>query len=141
MKLIKDIIYRKKSGFFSSTTSSRSSSQSLASFITTLEDIDISIIGKEEFDKWRIETGIITPKNIRIVTESALIGGLTTQGIPVDLSIMSDGARQFNIFNHALCWVHAERGVNRLIPLDEEDKQLVKDTRKSIWEVYQKLKE
>ena len=110
-------------------------------WLSKLEDTDISIIGKEEFDKWLIETEIITPKNIKIVTESALIGGLITQGIPVDLSIISDGAGQFNIFNHALCWVHAERGVNRLIPLNDENKELVNDARKSIWEVYQKLKE
>ena len=40
-----------------------------------------------------------------------------------------------------MCWVHAERTVNRLIPIDDENKVLVKDTRDAIWNLYQKLKE
>lgn len=110
-------------------------------WLSKLENIDISITDKEKFDEWLIEVEIVTQKNIRIVTESALIGGLTTQGIPVDLSIISDGARQFNIFDHASCWIHAERVVNRLIPLDDKNKKLVESARGEIWDVYQKLKE
>ena len=110
-------------------------------WFSKLENVDISITDKDEFETWLLKEGIVTKKNVRIVTESALIGGLTTQGIPVDLSIMSDGARQFNIFDHALCWIHAERGVNRLIPLDEKNKELVKNARDDIWNIYQKLKE
>jgi len=110
-------------------------------WFSKLENIDISITDKKEFETRLIKEGIITPKNVKIVTESALIGGLTTQGIPVDLSIVSDGARQFNIFDHASCWIHAERGVNRLIPLDDENKNLVKSARDDIWNIYQKLKE
>jgi len=106
-----------------------------------LENIDISITNKDEFTKWLEEQEITTPKNIKIVTEAALIGGLTTQGIPTNLSIISDGARQFNIFDHAMCWVHAERTVNRLVPVNDENKILVKDTREAIWNLYQKLKE
>jgi len=62
-------------------------------WLLKLENIDISITDKKEFETRLIKEGIITPKNVKIVTESALIGGLTTQGIPVDLSIVSDGAR------------------------------------------------
>ena len=110
-------------------------------WFSKLENTDISIKNKEEFNKWLEKEGIVTDKNVRIITESALIGGLTTQGIPVDLSIVSDGAGQFNIFDHALCWIHAERGVNRLIPLDDGNKELVKSAREDIWTIYQKLKE
>ncbi len=110
-------------------------------WFSKLENIDISITDKKEFETWLLKEEIITPKNVKIVTESALIGGLTTQGIPMDLSIVSDGARQFNIFDHALCWVHAERGVNRLIPLDDKNKELVASAREEIWTIYQKLKE
>lgn len=109
-------------------------------WLSKLENVDISIESKDEFKEWLDKEGIVTDKNIRVVTESALIGGLTTQGIPVDLSIVSDGARQFNIFDHASCWIHAERGVNRLIPLNDENKELVKSARADIWTVYQKLK-
>jgi len=110
-------------------------------WFSKLEKMDISIESKVEFNKWLDEERIVTDRNIRIVTESALIGGLTTQGIPVDLSIVSDGARQFNIFDHALCWVHAERGVNRLLPINDENRGFVESARGDIWSVYQKLKE
>ena len=110
-------------------------------YYSKLENIEISITNKDEFTKWLEKQEITTPKNIRTVTEAALIGGLTTQGIPVDLSIISDGAKQFNIFDHAMCWVHAERTVNRLIPVNDENKVLVKKSREEIWNLYQKLKE
>jgi len=110
-------------------------------YYSKLENIDISFTNKDDFTKWLEEQEITTPKNIKIVTEAALIGRLTTQGIPVDLSIISDGARQFNIFDHAMCWVHAERTVNRLIPVNDENKILVENTREAIWNLYQKLKE
>lgn len=53
------------------------------------------------------------------------MGGLLASGIPVDLSIVSDDAGQFNVFDHALCWIHAERVINRLIPLNENQIQAV----------------
>jgi hypothetical protein len=31
-----------------------------------------------------------------------------------------DDAGQFNVFDHALCWIHAERVINRLIPLNDD---------------------
>lgn len=110
-------------------------------YYSKLENVDISFIDEDEFTNYLKTQGVTTPKNIKIVTEAALIGGLTTQGIPIDLSIISDGARQFNVFDHAMCWVHAERGVNRLIPVNDENKVLVANTREAIWNLYQKLKE
>ena len=40
-----------------------------------------------------------------------------------------------------MCWVHAERMVNRLIPVNDENKILVEEAREAIWNLYQKLKE
>ena len=111
-------------------------------WFSKLENINISITNKEKFSEWLVkEIGVVSPKNTKILTEAALIGGLTTQGIPVDLPIISDGAGQFNVFDHASCWIHAERGVNRLIPLNDEDKAFVEVAREDIWNIYQKLKE
>jgi hypothetical protein len=109
-------------------------------FFDKLKKIKINITDKKKFQDWLTENEIVTKTNIRTVTEAALIGGLTTQGIPVELGILSDGARQFNIFNHALCWIHAERPINRLIPLAEKNKKFVEVARKDIWKLYQKLK-
>ena len=71
-----------------------------------------------DWEKWLDQQGIKTKRHRRIITEGALMGGLLAQGIPVTLSIVSDDAGQFNVFDHALCWIHAERIINRLIPLN-----------------------
>jgi hypothetical protein len=74
------------------------------------------------------------------VTEAALLGGLFAEGISADLGIMSDDAGQFNVFDHALCWIHAERVINRLIPLNLNQALAVEETRGEIWDIYNDLK-
>jgi hypothetical protein len=59
----------------------------------------------------------------RIATEGALLGGLIEKGFSPELVIVSDGAGQFAILLHALCWVYAERLVHKLIPLNERHRQ------------------
>jgi hypothetical protein len=68
------------------------------------------------------------------------MGGLLAQGIPVNLSIVSDDAGQFNVFDHALCWIHAERLINRLIPLNDEHVKAVDAVRDQLWQLYRDLK-
>lgn len=58
----------------------------------------------------------------------------------MSLSIISDDAGQFNVFDHALCWIHAERIINRLIPLNEEHVKAVDVVREQIWHLYRDLK-
>ncbi len=57
-----------------------------------------------------------SPRAITLVTEGALLGGLVTQGFRLDLRLLSDDAGQFALFVHALCWVHAERPLQQLLP-------------------------
>jgi hypothetical protein len=93
-----------------------------------------------DWEKWLDQHDIKNKRHRRIVTEGALMGGLLAQGIPVTLSIVSDDAGQFNVFDHALCWVHAERAINRLIPLNAEHVQAVDDIREQLWQIYRDLK-
>ena len=58
--------------------------------------------------------GIVSANAVRVITEAALLGGVLAQGIRDDLRILSDGAGQFNLLHHGLCWVHAERALRRL---------------------------
>ena len=62
-----------------------------------------------DWEKWLDQQGIKTKRHRRIITEGALMGGLLAQGIPVTISIVSDDAGQFNVFDHALCWIHGKR--------------------------------
>ena len=54
--------------------------------------------------------------------------------------IVSDGAGQFNVFLHALCWVHAERLINRLITVTDAQRAAVGLVRLLIWWLYHDLK-
>ena len=53
---------------------------------------------------------------------------------------MFDGAGQFRVGLHALCWVHAERLVHKLVPATPEQRRAVEVTRTLIWWLYADLK-
>jgi len=54
--------------------------------------------------------------------------------------IVSDGAGQFRVGLHALCWAHAERLIHKLVPATPEQHQAVEVTRALIWWLYADLK-
>lgn len=76
----------------------------------------------------------------RIATEGALLGCVLSQGCCTDLIIVSDGAQQFDVLQHALCWIHTERLVHTMLPLNETHKREVAHVRGQIWELYADLK-
>ena len=84
--------------------------------------------------------GITNDRHVRIATEGALFGSALEHGLPVDLAIMSDGAGQFVIQLHALCWVHAERLLAKLIGVSDEQRATLEAKRSEIWELYADLK-
>lgn len=94
-------------------------------------------------DAWTddlIAIGITAPKAVRLATEAALAGSLQRHGLLIDAVIVSDGAGQFNVFQHALCWIHAERLIHRLIPVTEDQRAAVGLVRHLIWWFYHDLK-
>jgi hypothetical protein len=84
--------------------------------------------------------GITCERHRRLATEGLLLGGLIEKGFSLDLVIVSDGAGQFAILLHALCWVHAERLVHKLIPLNDQQRQDQARVRGEIWQLYADLK-
>ena len=82
----------------------------------------------------------VHPDPVRIATEGALWGSIVAQGLLDGTVIVSDGAGQFDVGEHALCWVHAERLVHKLDAFTA-DRQAAKDTiRDRIWKLYADLK-
>lgn len=110
------------------------------SVLEQLEDRQVTHDSAESWQKWLDEQGCTAKRHQRILTEGALIGGLLEQGITADLGIVSDDAGQFNIFDHALCWIHAERLIHRLIPFNDKQKDAVNWARNEIWSIYAALK-
>ncbi|WP_289023252.1 transposase, partial [uncultured Desulfobacter sp.] len=92
------------------------------------------------WDEFVKSLGIEKPLHIKIITEGALIGSLIEHGFNTDMVIVSDDAGQFNVLIHALCWIHAERLINKLIGLTDEQKEAVKSIRSDIWDLYASLK-
>ncbi len=84
--------------------------------------------------------GLRNTRHVRIATEGALIGSLVAHGFPKELVIMSDDAGQFNVFRHALCWCHAERVFQRILPLNELNADARDWVIGQIWSLYQDLK-
>ncbi|MBM3299849.1 MAG: transposase [Deltaproteobacteria bacterium] len=85
--------------------------------------------------------GITAERHIRIATEGALLGSiLEHEAINPDLVILSDDAGQFDVLIHALCWIHAERSINKLIGHTDAQREALAEVRTQVWELYAGLK-
>lgn len=61
-------------------------------------------------------------------------------GFNPNLVILSDDAGQFHLLHHALCWIHAERTIHKLIPFSDQQRIDLEQVRDQIWEFYKDLK-
>jgi Transposase IS66 family len=77
---------------------------------------------------------------VLIATEGALWGATRHHGLLSETVIVSDDAGQFRIGEHALCWVHAERLVYKLVPATSAQRRAVEVTRALIRWFYADLK-
>ena len=87
--------------------------------------------------------GITTQRHLKIATEGALYASVLSHGVSQELIILSDDAGQFHIAGllHALCWVHAERTIHKIIAFSDAHRAAQKQVRSEIWHFYQDLKE
>lgn len=99
-----------------------------------------SFVDREAWKKHLDALGIKAPRHFQIASEGALVGSVLIHGFPVDLKIVSDDAGQFNIFQHALCWLHAERKINGLIPWGEAQAKDIDKILTAFWNIYASLK-
>ena len=93
-----------------------------------------------EWESYLNSLGIVPPKARRLVTEAALLGGVIEKGVDINLRLLSDGAGQFNLLVHGLCWVHAERSLRRLQGSTSEQCQNIDLVQELLWDYYQQLK-
>jgi len=85
-------------------------------------------------------TGLeVTPDPVRVATEGALWGAIDAQGLLEGTVIVSDGAGQFDVADHALCWIHSERLVHKLNAFTEEQRQAKEGIQSRIWALYADL--
>jgi hypothetical protein len=94
----------------------------------------------EHLDKLGLTGLKLRPDPVQIATGAALWGCIAEQGFLEDTVILSDGAGQFKIAEHALCWVHAERLIHKLDTFCEAHVQAKERIRARIWRLYKALK-
>ena len=82
----------------------------------------------------------VSPDPVLIATEGALWGSVKAHGFLPDTVIVSDDAGQFNVGQHGLCWVNAERLVHKLDAFTDENRAAQATVRELIWNFYRDLK-
>ena len=110
--------------------------------LTAIKQSDITTFAHEQ--QWQVylqQLKITNNRHIRIATEGALLGTLSARGFPPDLVIISDDAGQFNILLHALCWYHADRVFQRIVPMNDIHAREIDWVHTRIWEIYAALKQ
>ncbi|OCJ17322.1 hypothetical protein A6U87_20240 [Rhizobium sp. AC44/96] len=78
---------------------------------------------------------------IRPFAEAGIWGAIRHHGLVGNVVIVSDDAGQFRVGNHALCWVHAERLLHKLMPATPRQVKHVETLRELIWLFYKLLKD
>jgi Transposase IS66 family len=82
----------------------------------------------------------VNPDPVLIATEGALWGSVKHHGFLREGVIVSDDAGQFNVGQHGLCWVHAERLVHKLDTFTDQNRAAQASVRAAIWQFYRDLK-
>ena len=88
----------------------------------------------------RLRLDVFDRTLVRELTEAALWGAVRHHGLMGDTVVVSDDAGQFRIPNHAPCWVHAERLLQKLMPKTPEQTRKLDKVRDQIWALYRDLK-
>lgn len=102
---------------------------------------DLLARSKEDWSTYLLDKGIVGIKTVRVITEAALLGGcLKIAARSQPLRILSDGAGQFNIMTHGLCWIHIERGLRKLEGSTALERDNILEMQGLLWEYYQDLK-
>ncbi len=95
---------------------------------------------RDHLERLRITASRGLTEAARTASEGALWGSITDHGLLADAVIISDGAGQFNVGHHALCWVHAERLIHSLIGFSEAQRAALERIRARLWWFYADLK-
>jgi len=77
---------------------------------------------------------------MRLVGEAGIWGTIRHHGLLGNTVIVSDDAGQFRVANHALCWIHAERLIQKLMPATPRQVSQVDTIRDLVWCFYKALK-
>jgi hypothetical protein len=96
----------------------------------------------DDWDKYLNHFKIPLSERERILlTEGVMYGGVVSRGFMKNIPIISDEAGQFNLFHRGLCWFHAERKIEKLIPANDKEIKDIELVKSEFWNIYDLLKE
>ncbi len=107
---------------------------------TIIENKGMIFANDAQWDAFLTDNGIVKGRHVQIATEGVLIGTIIEHGISKNLVILSDDAGQFNVLLHALCWVHANRAIDKVIPFTDQAKKDLDTVKDQVWLLYEGLK-
>jgi hypothetical protein len=105
-----------------------------------IENRGVIFANESQWNDFLAENGIVKDRHVQIATEGVLIGSIIEQGISKHLVILSDDAGQFNVLLHALCWIHANRAIDKIIPFTDQAKNDLDTVKDQVWQLYEGLK-
>ena len=82
----------------------------------------------------------LTGRRRQQASEAMIYGSLIQHGAG-HLTTFSDGARQFDVFKHSQCWIHAERGLAKVHPVNDQQAMAQKWLRTWFWAIYDDIKD
>jgi hypothetical protein len=94
----------------------------------------------QQWQQFLTDQGIVEDRHVKIATQGALFGSIIEYGICNHLVIVSDDAGQFNVLLHALCWIHANRAIDKVVPFTDQATKDLDSVKDQIWLLYKGLK-
>jgi hypothetical protein len=107
---------------------------------TINENLGMIFANDSQWNDFLTENGIVKDRHVQIATEGVLIGSIIEHGISKHLVIVSDNAGQFNVLLHALCWIHANRAIDKIIPFTDQAQKDLDTVKDQVWQLYEGLK-
>ena len=105
-----------------------------------MENLGMIFANDAHWNDFLSQNGISKDRHVQIATEGVLIGSIIDHGISEQMVIVSDDAGQFNVLLHALCWIHANRAIDKIIPFTDQANKDLESVKDQVWQLYDGLK-
>ncbi len=101
--------------------------------------IGVTFLNRKAWESCMDDHGLTGKKRRQQACEALIYASLIHHGAG-HLTTFSDGAQQFNVFKHAQCWIHAERGLAKVHPVNDQQTKAQYWCRTWLWAIYNDLK-
>lgn len=101
--------------------------------------LGVTFLNRKAWESCMDDHGLTGKKRRQQACEALTYASLIHHGSG-HLTTFSDGAQQFNVFKHAQCWIHAERGLAKVHPVNDQQTKAQYWCRTWLWAIYDDLK-